>query len=87
MPTTEELLAELSKRGATMEQVALLKDPLINTPDAALSGLRAGNARFFSGQPGRVIVAQGDARTSEWLRCPSRARAIMALASNPTRWR
>lgn len=33
------------------------------------------------------IVAKWGARTSEWLRCPSRARAIMALASNPTRWR
>jgi len=55
MPTTEELLAELAKRGATMEQVARLKDPTANTPDEALLLLQAGNARFFSGQPERVF--------------------------------
>ncbi|BCM92790.1 carbonic anhydrase 2 [Abditibacteriota bacterium] len=55
MASTDELMAELVKRGATMEQVALLKDPTANTPDEALSLLQAGNARFFSGQPQRVF--------------------------------
>ncbi len=56
MPSTEELVAELIKRGATMEQVALLKDPGANTPDEALQLLRTGNARFFSGHPERVFT-------------------------------
>ncbi len=55
MATTEELIAELTKRGATMEQVALLKDPTANTPDEAIELLKAGNSRFFSDQPQRVF--------------------------------
>lgn len=55
MASTEELLAELAKRGATMEQVALLKDPTASNPAEALGLLQAGNARFFSGQPQRVF--------------------------------
>lgn len=47
-------MTELVKRGATMEQIALLKDPTANTPDEALQLLQSGNARFFSGQPQRV---------------------------------
>ncbi len=50
-PTTEQLVAELIKRGATMEQVALLKDPTANTPEEALELLQSGNSRFYSGQP------------------------------------
>ncbi len=55
MASTEELLAELVKRGATMEQIALFKDPTASNPDQALELLKAGNARFFSGQPQRVF--------------------------------
>ncbi len=56
MASTEELMAELVKRGATMEQVALLKDPTANTPEEAMQLLEGGNARFFSGQPQRVYT-------------------------------
>ncbi len=56
MATTEELMTELIKRGATMEQVALLKDPTANTPDEALQLLQSGNSRFFSSQPQRVYT-------------------------------
>ena len=55
MATTEELMEELIKRGATMEQVALLKDPTAKTPAEALELLQTGNSRFFSGQPQRVF--------------------------------
>jgi carbonic anhydrase len=55
MPSTEELITELAKRGATMEQVALLKDPTASNPEQALELLKSGNARFFSGQPQRVF--------------------------------
>ena len=53
---TEELLAELIKRGATMEQIALLKDPTANTPAEALQVLQAGNARFLSGHSGSTSI-------------------------------
>lgn len=56
-PTTEQLVAELIKRGATMEQVALLKDPTANTPAEALGLLQAGNSRFYSGNQQSVGVA------------------------------
>ncbi len=55
MASTEELITELAKRGATMEQVALLKDPTASNPEQALELLKSGNARFFSGQPQRVF--------------------------------
>ena len=47
----ERLMAELTKRGATMEQIALLKDPTANSPDEALQALQTGNARFYSSVP------------------------------------
>jgi len=56
-PTTEQLVSELIKRGATMEQVALLKDPTANTPAEALELLKAGNSRFYSGHPQPAGVA------------------------------
>jgi carbonic anhydrase len=49
--TTEELIAELVKRGASMEQVALLKDPTAHSPEEALQLLKSGNSRFYSGTP------------------------------------
>ncbi len=55
-PSTAELIAELIKRGASMEQVARLKDPTANTPEEALQLLRDGNARFYSGAPQAVSV-------------------------------
>lgn len=61
-PTTEELIAELVKRGATMEQIAHLKDPAANTPGEALHALKAGNARFYSGKPQRYVVAANERR-------------------------
>jgi carbonic anhydrase len=54
MASKEELIAELTKRGATMAQVALLKDPTAQTPEEAIELLQTGNSRFFSGQPQRV---------------------------------
>jgi carbonic anhydrase len=55
-PTTEQLVSELIKRGATMEQIALLKDPTANTPQEALELLKNGNSRFYSNKPERVFT-------------------------------
>jgi carbonic anhydrase len=55
-PTTEQVLAELIKRGATMQQVALLKDPSASSPATALEALKSGNARFYSGEQRRILT-------------------------------
>lgn len=46
-------LAALVKRGATMEEIAQLKEPEATTPAEAIRCLKIGNARFFSGQTSR----------------------------------
>ena len=61
--SNDELLARLIRRGATMEQVARVKDPIANTPDEALLALKKGNARFFSGAPERVFSDINERRT------------------------
>ncbi|WP_426061097.1 carbonic anhydrase [Hymenobacter sp. B1770] len=43
-------LAKAIRQGATMEEIAALKDPVATTPEKALEALKTGNARFFSGQ-------------------------------------
>lgn len=61
-PSTEELIAELIKRGASMEQIALLKDPTANTPVEALQLLKQGNARFYSGSAQGSRLAANERR-------------------------
>lgn len=56
IPDAEVLLAELLARGASMEDVARLKDPSANTPDEALEALKTGNQRFYAGAPKRVFT-------------------------------
>lgn len=69
-PTSEELIAELIKRGATMEQVALLKDPTANSPGEALEALKSGNARFYSGVPQRVQTNVNERRAQIMAQTP-----------------
>jgi carbonic anhydrase len=61
-PTTDNILedqriADAVKRGATMEEIARLRDPIARTPQEALRALKTGNARFFSGQARRPEVS------------------------------
>ena len=44
-------LAELAKRGATMEEIARLREPVARTPEEAVRALKVGNARFYGGRP------------------------------------
>jgi carbonic anhydrase len=44
-------LAELAKRGATMEEIARLREPVARTPEEAVRALKIGNARFYGGRP------------------------------------
>ena len=57
-----ELVAELVKRGATMEDIARLKDPGANSPTEALQALKTGNTRFYSGTPQRTSLAANERR-------------------------
>jgi carbonic anhydrase len=43
-------LAELAKRGATMEEIARLREPAARSPAEAIRALKLGNARYYSGQ-------------------------------------
>ncbi len=60
--STEDIIAELVKRGASMEQIALLKDPIANTPNEALLALKTGNARFYAGSNARQQISVNERR-------------------------
>ena len=60
--STEDIIAELVKRGASMEQIALLKDPTANTPNEALLALKTGNARFYAGSNARQKISINERR-------------------------
>ena len=49
----DQKIADAVKRGATMEEIAKLRDPIARTPQEALRALKMGNARFFGGQARR----------------------------------
>ena len=55
---------EFIKRGASMEQVASLKDPTASTPEEALQLLRDGNSRFYSNDS-QAIAMTANARRAQ----------------------
>lgn len=61
-PEVGTALAELVKKGATMEEIARLRDPVANTPAEALYALKAGNARFYGGMARRPEVSANERR-------------------------
>ncbi|MDQ3754396.1 MAG: hypothetical protein M3371_06660, partial [Acidobacteriota bacterium] len=58
----ESRLADLIRRGATMEEIAELTEPLARTPVEAIRELKAGNARFFTGVARRPEIAAAQRR-------------------------
>src|SRR5919199_510811 len=66
----EQQLAELLERGATMEEIAALKDPTANTPQEAIRALKTGNARFFSGQARRPEMSAAERRAQIMVQTP-----------------
>ena len=52
-PEPGSALAELIKRGATMEEIAQVRDPIATNPKDAIDALKRGNARFFGGSAQR----------------------------------
>lgn len=61
-PAPGSELAELIKRGATMEEVARLRDPIATTPEAALQALKAGNSRFYGNVARRPDLSANERR-------------------------
>lgn len=60
--TSEQELDELIKRGATMEEIARLRDPVAKSPAEAIRALKAGNARFFGGTARRPELSAAERR-------------------------
>ncbi len=58
----DQKIADAVKRGATMEEIAKLRDPIANNPEEALRALKTGNARFFGGQARRPEVSAAERR-------------------------
>lgn len=56
-------LDQAVRRGATMEEVAKLKDPVATSPEEAIRALKAGNARFFGGQAKRPEMSAAERRS------------------------
>lgn len=53
----ESRIAEAVKRGATMEEIARLREPVARTPAEAIRELKIGNSRFFSGTTNRPEIS------------------------------
>lgn len=58
----EARLADAVRRGATMEEIAQLKEPTATTPEEALHALKTGNARFFGGFAKRPEISANERR-------------------------
>ena len=58
----DQRIADAVKRGATMEEIAELRDPLARNPVEALRALKTGNARFFGGQARRPELSAAERR-------------------------
>jgi len=55
-------LNQVAKRGATMEEIAQLKEPKAKTPVEAVRELKLGNARFFNGRTERPELSPVERR-------------------------
>lgn len=58
----QTLLLEAVRRGASMEDIAALRDPDICTPEDAIDALTRGNERFFTGQSHRPEMGANQRR-------------------------
>ena len=58
----DQRLTEAVKRGATMEEIAKLREPVAKNPQEAIRALKTGNARFFSGAAQRPELSAAERR-------------------------
>ncbi len=61
-PEVKRLLLDAIRKGASMEDIAALRDPEICSPEEAIEALRAGNERFFSGSARRPEASANERR-------------------------
>jgi carbonic anhydrase len=65
-----ETTAGLQPRGATMAEIARLKDSAANTPEEALRVLQEGNSRFYSGTPRNMAISANERRAQIMTQTP-----------------
>ncbi|HUP48822.1 MAG TPA: carbonic anhydrase, partial [Thermoanaerobaculia bacterium] len=58
----DQRVADAVRRGATIEEMAQLREPVVRTPEEALRLLKVGNARFFGGQVRRPAMSAPERR-------------------------
>jgi carbonic anhydrase len=58
------------RRGATMADVARIKDPAATTPAEALRMLQEGNSRFYSGTPRSMAISANERRAQIMAQTP-----------------
>ncbi len=58
----DQKIADAVKRGATMEEIAQLREPIARSPEEALRQLKTGNARFFGGLARRPELSAAERR-------------------------
>ncbi len=61
-PEPGDELAELIKEGATMEEIARVRDPVAKSPRDAIRALKTGNSRFFGGGVRRPELSPNERR-------------------------
>ena len=59
----DQRIADAVKRGATMEEIAKLRDPIATNPTEAIRALKVGNSRFFSGTARRPEQSAAERRS------------------------
>lgn len=59
----DQRIADAVKRGATMEEISKLRDPIAKNPQEAIRALKAGNSRFFSGAARRPELSAAERRS------------------------
>ena len=59
----DQRVADAVKRGASMEEIAQLRDPIARNPQEAIRALKMGNSRFFSGTSRRPEVSAAERRS------------------------
>ena len=59
----DQRVADAVRRGASMEEIAQLRDPIARNPQEAIRALKMGNSRFFSGASRRPEVSAAERRS------------------------
>ncbi len=59
----DQRIADAVKRGATMEEIAKLREPIARSPEEAIRALKTGNSRFFSGTARRPELSAAERRS------------------------